>query len=77
MRTKQAMKNVATSFLLQIVLALSGIIVPKFFIEVFGSSVNGLVSSINQFITYMSLVEAGIGAAGTVALYPLDRKSVV
>ena len=71
MRTKQAMKNVATSFLLQIVLALSGIIVPKFFIEVFGSSVNGLVSSINQFITYMSLVEAGIGAAGTVALYPL------
>ena len=69
MRTEQAMKNALMSFMLQIALALSGIIVPRFFISVFGSSVNGLVSSINQFITYMSLVEAGIGAAGTVALY--------
>lgn len=69
MRTRQAMKNAMMSLLLQVTLALSGIIVPRFFIEVFGSSVNGLVSSITQFITYMSLVEAGIGAAGTVALY--------
>lgn len=69
MRTRQAMKNASMSFLLQVTLAVSGIIVPRFFIEVFGSAVNGLASSITQFITYMSLVEAGIGAAGTVALY--------
>ena len=76
MRTKQAMKNAVMSLMLQIALAISGIIVPRFFIAVFGSSVNGLVSSINQFITYMSLVEAGIGAAGTVALYgPIAQKN--
>lgn len=75
MRTKQALKNMVASLLLEVVLALSGILIPRFFTAVYGSSVNGLVSSISQFITYMSLVEAGIGAAGMVALYgPLDRK---
>ncbi len=69
MRTKQAMKNAVTSLCLQLVLALSGIIVPRFFTTLYGSAVNGLVSSISQFITYLNLVEAGISAAGTVALF--------
>lgn len=69
MRTKQAFKNAMMSLMLQVVLALSGIIIPRFFIALYGSAVNGLVSSITQFISYMALVEAGIGAAGTVALY--------
>ena len=76
MRTKQAFKNASTSMLLQLVLALSGIIIPRFFIALYGSAVNGLVSSISQFISYMALVEAGIGAAGTVALYkPIADKN--
>ena len=75
MRTRQALKNMISSLLLQLTLAISGIIVPRFFTALYGSSVNGLVSSISQFITYMGLVEAGIGAAGTVALYgPIARK---
>lgn len=69
MRTKLALKNASMSLLLQLVLAISGILLPRFFIALYGSAVNGLVSSIGQFISYMSLVEAGIGAAGTVALY--------
>lgn len=69
MRTKQAFKNALMSLLLQVALALSGLIVPRFFIALYGSPVNGLVSSINQFISYMGLVEAGVSAAGTVALY--------
>lgn len=74
MRTRQALKNMITSLMLQVVLAVSGIIVPRFFTALYGSPVNGLVSSISQFITYMGLVEAGIGAAGTVALYgPVAR----
>ena len=76
MRTKQAFKNASTSLLLQLVLALSGIIIPRFFIALYGSAVNGLVSSISQFISYMALVEAGVGAAGTVALYkPIADKN--
>ena len=69
MRTKQAFLNTLMSFLLQLILAVSGIFLPRFFIEAYGSPVNGLVTSIGQFITYMSLVEAGVGTAGTVALY--------
>ncbi len=74
MRTRQALKNMIASLMLQVVLAISGIVVPRFFTALYGSPVNGLVSSISQFITYMGLVEAGIGAAGTVALYgPIAR----
>ncbi len=69
MRTKQALKNVIASLVLQVITALSGLILPRFFIGLYGSSVNGLVTSIGQFITYMGLVEAGISAAGSVALY--------
>ncbi len=75
MRTKQAFINALFSLLLQVALAVSGLLVPRFFIALYGSAVNGLVSSISQFITYMSLVEAGVGAAATVALYrPLAQK---
>lgn len=75
MRTRQAFINAVSSLILQATLAISGLLVPRFFIAVFGSAVNGLVSSITQFITYISLVEAGVGAAGTVALYrPLADK---
>lgn len=75
MRTKEAFKNLITSLLLEVAVALSGILIPRFFTALYGSTVNGLVSSIGQFITYMGLVEAGISAAGTVALYgPLAQK---
>lgn len=77
MRTRQALKNMIASLLLQVVLAISGILVPRFFTALYGSAVNGLVSSITQFISYMSLVEAGIGAAGMVALYgPIARREI-
>lgn len=44
-------------------------LVPRYFTIQYGSSINGLVSSITQFIGYLGLVEAGVDAAGTVALY--------
>lgn len=75
MRTANALKNVITSLILQIVVAISGILIPQFFIAIYGSAINGLVASISQFITYMSLVEAGISAAGMVALFkPLSMQ---
>ena len=75
MRTKLAFKNTLVSLVLQIVTAISGLIVPRFFTAEYGSAVNGLVSSVSQFIVYMGLVEAGISAAGTVQLYkPLLEK---
>lgn len=69
MRSKQALKNLISNMFLQIVVFISGIILPKFFLEAYGSSVNGMVTSITQFVTYMSLAEAGVGTASAVALY--------
>lgn len=69
MRNRQAFKNMISSIILQLVVSLSGIILPRFFLQAYGSSVNGMVSSINQFISYLALVEAGVGTAATVALY--------
>ncbi|MGU7966185.1 hypothetical protein ACS6YB_07460 [Streptococcus suis] len=69
MRTKLALKNTIASLILQVITAISGLIIPRFFTTQYGSAVNGLVSSISQFILYMGLVEAGISAAATVSLY--------
>ncbi len=69
MRSKKAIHNLIASLVLQIITAISGIILPKLFIEAYGSNINGMVASINQFLRYLSLVEAGLGAASIAALY--------
>ncbi len=69
MRSRQAFKNMAASLILQVIVFLSGIILPRFFLEAYGSSVNGLVTSANQFLMYLGLAESGIGTASVVALY--------
>ncbi len=64
----------------QLLIAIVGIIVPKLFIANFGSEVNGFLSSINQVLTYIVLLEAGVGAATLQALFkPVaenDRDSI-
>lgn len=75
MRSKKAILNIIVSLLLQIVTLICGFIVPKFIITKFGSDVNGLVSSITQFLAYISLLEAGFGPVVKAALYkPIANK---
>lgn len=80
MRSRQAAKNMIANIILQMVVFLSGIVLPRFFLEEYGSSINGMVTSINQFLVYLGLAEAGVGTASVVALYgPLaneDTKEV-
>lgn len=80
MRTKKALANIITSLVLQLVTVVSGLILPRLFILTFGSDANGLVSSITQFLSYISLLEGGVGGVITAALYrPLlnnDRKLI-
>ena len=59
MRGKQALKNMVASLLLQVIVLLSGLILPRFILEAYGSSVNGMITSVNQFLTYLGLAEAG------------------
>jgi len=75
MRTKQAFYNLLTSLLLQFIVAIAGFILPPIRIKTYGSSMNGLVGSIGQFIAYLQLVEAGLNTASVQALYkPLAQK---
>lgn len=57
-RSKKAILNIITSLLLQSVILICGFIVPKLIITNFGSDVNGLISSITQFLAYISLLES-------------------
>ena len=80
MRSEQAFKNMAANLFLQIVVFISGIILPRFILQAYGSSINGMITSINQFLTYLGLAEAGVATASVVALYTplaLGRKDEV
>ena len=69
MRSKKAIKNIILSLILQIITIICGFIVPKLIISTYGSSVNGLISSITQFLAYITLLEAGFGPVIKSILY--------
>lgn len=75
MRSKKAILNIVTSLILQLVSIICGFIVPRLIIQTFGSDVNGLISSITQFLAYITLLEAGFGPVVKAALYkPIAQK---
>lgn len=80
MRSKLLVKNTIVNFVAQIVAVFCGLILPRLILVNFGSEVNGLISSITQFLNYITLLEAGVGGVARAALYkPLadgDRKKV-
>ena len=61
MRSKKAIYNIISNLMLQFVVVIYGFIVPQIIISNFGSSVNGLISSITQFLAYITLLESGFG----------------
>lgn len=69
MRTEKLLKSIISSLLLQIVIAICGFIVPNFIIKHYGSNMNGLIVSITQFLSYISLFEAGVGPVIKLMLY--------
>lgn len=75
MRTKKALYGIITSLLLQLVVIAYGFIVPKIIITNYGSDINGLLTSITQFLNYISLVEAGFGGVVIYLLFkPIAKK---
>ncbi len=69
MEKKIIIRNISCSFLLQIVTIISGLVIPRIILSHFGSEVNGLVSSINQFLNYIQLLEGGLSGVVMAALY--------
>lgn len=77
---KKGIYNVVFGFLGQIITIALGIIIPRLFIVNLGSAANGLLSSVGQVLSYLTLLEAGLGGASIQALYkPLgtnDKKKI-
>lgn len=61
--------NLWSGIAYQVILIVLSFLLPRLYLENFGSEVNGVLSTIKQIFVYMSLLEAGIGLATTQALY--------
>lgn len=77
-RKTKLMLNSASSLVYQLITIVCGFILPRFFLTYYGSEVNGLVSSITQFLGFISLAECGVGAVVQSTLYkPLAKNDMV
>lgn len=69
--------NIIANIILQLTNIVSWFIIPKIILSNFGSDINGLVSSITQFLSYITLVEGGITGVVSASLYkPLIENNV-
>lgn len=79
-RKRNLKLNTLMSILNRFVTIICGLILPRYILTYYGSDVNGLISSIAQFISFITFFEFGIGAVIQSALYkPLandDKKSI-
>lgn len=74
-RTTKLILNTTLSLLLQFITIICGFILPRLILVSYGSSVNGLVNSISQFLAIVSLLDLGVGAVVQSTLYtPLANK---
>ena len=74
-RSKKALSNTVAGFGLEFAVLVCNLILPRLILTAFGSSYNGVVSSISQFISCISLMKAGIGGVTRAALYkPLANR---
>ena len=66
---KSASKNMIMSIVARVVSLVTGLIVQRYLLLAYGSTLNGLTTSINQAMAYLVLLEAGLGTASVQALY--------
>lgn len=61
--------NMLTSLIYQALNIASGFILPRLILGYYGSNINGVVTSVTQFLSIVSLCECGVGAVVQSALY--------
>ena len=77
-RAKKLIFNTLTPIIVQVLTVLSGLILPSLRLACYGSEVNGMISSITQFLSLISFLELGVGAVVRSALYkPLADNDTV
>lgn len=66
---KRVLGNIFSGLFSQIISSIYGFVIPILIVKYYGSNINGLVSSIVQFIAYINLLQIGIGPVIKNALY--------
>ncbi len=69
MKSKKTLYNILSQFTYEIISFICGLILPRLILSTFGSEYNGMVSSITQFLQYISILTLGISGATRVAIY--------
>ena len=74
---KKILNNVVASLVLEIVTVICAFILPRMIISNFGSEYSGIVASITQFISVVTILRGGVGGVTRVALYkPLMENDI-
>ncbi|MEG2050940.1 MAG: sugar isomerase [Oscillospiraceae bacterium] len=68
-RKEKLYLNTISAILYQLINVLCGFILPNAILHCYGTNINGLVTSITQFLAFISLCEFGVGAVVQSALY--------
>lgn len=69
--------NIITTLCNQLVTTACGILLPRVLISAFGSEAYGISVSVTQFLSYITLLESGIGGVARAKLYaPLAKKDM-
>ena len=68
-KDRQTKYNILVSILYQLVAAVVGLILPRFILSAYGSEINGIVQSINQFLSYTVMLECGLGGMIAASFY--------
>ena len=64
-RKKQSIINIVLSLLSQIVTVMVGMLLPRALMVNYGSETNGLITSMQQVINYLTLIEGGLPVSYT------------
>lgn len=77
-RVKKLKLNTTVSLLSKAIVLLSGLIIPRLILVYYGSEVNGLVTSIRQFLRIITFLDLGVGSVVQAALYrPLAKNDKI
>lgn len=75
MYKKIVFRNISTSLIWQITTMISGFILPSLIINHYGSEINGIIVSITSFLSYITLLDSGMGGVVKAEIYaPLNQK---
>ena len=77
-RFKKLRLNSTLALCYQFVLIVAGFVIPRCILKFYGSDVNGLITSITQFLAFINICDLGISAVVSAAYYkPLAENDTV